>query len=171
MLRSGSGRWPTRVHPVSWSPPTNELCSRHSLVSWLFGTQKAFPHRNRIIDGGLFPRPAHKNLFNAHAAEPGLAIVVPQAPDLPKPAPRSPKKLPTPSIHPEPAAGSGEWAESSKSEGHLQPGCGELGLSLKLCFLLCKQAVKSYLLIATPAVCWLLYLNLPKLSLILIKIL
>lgn len=61
---------------------TNGLYSRRSLLSWLFGTQKASPHRNRIIDGGLFPRPVHKNLFNAHAAEPGLATIVPQAHDL-----------------------------------------------------------------------------------------
>lgn len=66
--------------PGQLVPSTNGLYPRRSLLSGLFGTQKAFPHRNRILDGGLFPRPGHKNLFNAHAAErPGTTL--PQACD------------------------------------------------------------------------------------------
>lgn len=112
------GRLAEPSKPGQLVPSTNGLYPRRSLLSGLFGTQKAFPHRNRILDGGLFPRPGHKNLFNAHAAEQGLEqhslkpvtqSLKPVA--LPKAVPRSPEDLWTLGIHPQPPEGGEKWTE------------------------------------------------------------
>ena len=110
----------------------------------------------------------------------GLAIIVTQALDLPKPQWDSQSHGALRTSEPwacklEPSEGDAKWADSLWGDHYLQHNCKEhfleLDLYLKLGLLAHKQVIKSYPMINTPTICWILFLSLPKVSLILTIIL
>lgn len=163
---------PSQLVPIDQQVVFQECISK--LVVW--NTESLSPQKQNYRWWLVSQARAQKIYLMHMQLNPSLAMMVLQAFDLPKAqwdsqSHRSPRTSEPWACNPGPSEQGQKWVDSFQRDHNLQHNCREhffeLDLYLQLGPLLSKQAIKSYITINTPTV----YLNLPKVSLILTMIL